>query len=401
MAAVSSAARRIPNREAALKSLYDDVATEEHVSVLGDVGGCRSRRDQAADGDVPGDSIRLALCRRIEPILHRAAELVTMDDCERRSLILVNPGLAPKRASVNTMYTAYRLNDAERDHAAAQALAECCSLRLNRAGNFTGVEGENMVFGPGDMVLTPNDAWHNHGTVGNEPALNLSVLDLPLVETLNAVALRPRLQGDGSTARKSRRKRRPRAFQADYSQRIYGEGGLMPRFASNKRGGGTSSPMFVYRWEKMRELLDVTRTGTAIRMRESVVEYIDPTTGGPVFRRSLFSRRCCAPANEPCRVRETASLLFAPFAARAIRSSTASASTGTSSTRIAVPGGSWVEHVNGSSSEPVFLFVATDEPTLEEAVLYKQLGSQPGRRSASHRLDRHSGASPAACGGSD
>ena len=30
------------------------------------------------------------------------------------------------------------------------------------------------MFGPGDMVLTPNDTWHNHGTVGNEPALNLS-----------------------------------------------------------------------------------------------------------------------------------------------------------------------------------------------------------------------------------
>ena len=28
----------------------------------------------------------------IEPILFRAAELVTMDDSERRSLILVNPG---------------------------------------------------------------------------------------------------------------------------------------------------------------------------------------------------------------------------------------------------------------------------------------------------------------------
>ena len=28
----------------------------------------------------------------IEPILFRAAELVTMDDLERRSLILVNPG---------------------------------------------------------------------------------------------------------------------------------------------------------------------------------------------------------------------------------------------------------------------------------------------------------------------
>ena len=37
------------------------------------------------------------------------------------------------------------------------------------------------------MVLTPIDTWHNHGTVGNEPAVNLSVLDLPLVETLNSI----------------------------------------------------------------------------------------------------------------------------------------------------------------------------------------------------------------------
>ncbi len=53
------------------------------------------------------------------------------------------------------------------------------------AQNFTGVEGENITFGPGDLVLTPHDTWHNHGNKGDENAINLSVLDLPLVETLN------------------------------------------------------------------------------------------------------------------------------------------------------------------------------------------------------------------------
>ena len=53
--------------------------------------------------------------------------------------------------------------------------------------NFTGVEGENITFGPGDMVLTPHDTWHNHGNQGDDNAINLSVLDLPLVETLNAM----------------------------------------------------------------------------------------------------------------------------------------------------------------------------------------------------------------------
>src|SRR5689334_9530116 len=36
----------------------------------------------------------------IEPLLHRSAELINTESSERRSLILVNPGLAPKRASV-------------------------------------------------------------------------------------------------------------------------------------------------------------------------------------------------------------------------------------------------------------------------------------------------------------
>src|SRR5437868_12800171 len=39
---------------------------------------------------------------------------------------------------------------------------------LFRSGNFTGVGGEDITFGPGDMVLTPLDTWHNHGNVGKD-----------------------------------------------------------------------------------------------------------------------------------------------------------------------------------------------------------------------------------------
>lgn len=47
----------------------------------------------------------------IEPLLYRSAELIKMENSERRSLVLVNPGLAPSRATVTTLYMAYRLND--------------------------------------------------------------------------------------------------------------------------------------------------------------------------------------------------------------------------------------------------------------------------------------------------
>ena len=45
----------------------------------------------------------------------------------------------------------------------------------------------------------------------------------------------------------------------DYSQRVYGSGGLMPRFLSHRRGTGAASPMYVYRYEMMRGLLEKFR----------------------------------------------------------------------------------------------------------------------------------------------
>ena len=252
----ASTVTRLPNRDAALKALYDDVSAKKMFPFW------------ATSTEVEHDEVKQLLATQraipylwrcaedIEPILDRAVQLVTMDDSERRSLILVNPGLAPKRATVSTMYTAYRLNDANEIMPPHRHSPSAIRFGLKGKGNFTGVDGEDIVFGPGDMLLTPNDTWHNHGTVGNEQALNLSVLDLPLVETLNAIHFEHDYKEEVNGKLVSKKQQTPR-FSPDYSQRIYGYGGLLPRFASKaKRGAGLSSPMFVYRWEMMRELLD-------------------------------------------------------------------------------------------------------------------------------------------------
>ena len=80
---------------------------------------------------------------------------------ERRSLILVNPGLSPRRATVSTIYTAYRLNDANEVMPLHRHSPNAIRFGLTGKGNFTGVGGEHITFGPGDMVLTPVDTWHN------------------------------------------------------------------------------------------------------------------------------------------------------------------------------------------------------------------------------------------------
>jgi gentisate 1,2-dioxygenase len=189
-----ASARRLPNRKAALDALYNDISAKSMFpfwATSTDVEHDEIKQLMGTQKAVPH---RWSYKDDIEPILFRAAELVTMDDSERRSLILVNPGLAPRRATVSTMYTAYRLNDANEVMPPHRHSPNAVRFGLTGTGNFTGVGGEDITFGPGDMVLTPVDTWHNHGNVGNEPTRSISSTTTPR----------------WSTASRSRRSSRPR-----------------------------------------------------------------------------------------------------------------------------------------------------------------------------------------------
>lgn len=370
----TSNVRRIPNRDAALKALYQDIADKRMFpfwATSADVANDEVKQLMATARAVPF----LWRCEEdIEPILNQAVELITMEDSERRSLVLVNPGLAPKRATVSTMYTAYRLNDANEIMPPHKHSPSAVRFGLKGTGNFTGVDGEDIVFGPGDMVLTPNDTWHNHGTVGGERALNLSVLDFPLVETLNAVHFDHNYseEENGVVVPKTRQTAR---FTSDHSQRIYGYGGMLPRFASKeKRGAGLSSPMFVYRWEMMRELLERHRDWDGDPHDTLTVEYIDPTTGEPVFKTITFLVQMLRPGERSLPVRQTSNLLVAPFEGRGHSIVDGQRFDWKRFDTLAIPGGSWYEHVNGSDKDPVFLFIGSDEPTLKKLALYKKWG---------------------------
>ena len=39
---------------------------------------------------------------------------------------------------------------------------------------------------PGDFIITPSWAWHDHGNLGDEPVIWMDGLDIPLVRQLDA-----------------------------------------------------------------------------------------------------------------------------------------------------------------------------------------------------------------------
>ena len=365
--------QRRDNRASALEALYEDLR-RKHIAPF-----------WAVDADADHDADQQVIDKKkavpfiwkyktdIEPLLHRSADLITMESSERRSLILMNPGLSPRRASVSTMYTAYRLNDPNEIMPPHRHSPNAIRLGLTGRMNFTGVEGESIVFGPGDMVLTPHDTWHNHGNQGDEPAINLSVLDVPLCEALNATYFEHDYteEEEGGLVGKVMQSER---FPPDYSQRVYGQGGFLPRFVSHHRGTGNASPMYVYRWEAMRELLEKFKDWEGDSHEALTIEYVDPTTGGPVFKTITFFAQMLRPGERTLPLKQNASLLCAAFEG--------SGSSIVGDERLewqpfdtfAVPGGQWCEHVNASESDPATLFVASDEPTLKALSFYQKHG---------------------------
>ena len=207
----------------------------------------------------------------IQPLLAQSARLISTENTDRRSLILINR--AWRRA-------ARRCPRCTRPIARTIPTKSCRRTRsgqpvrfgLTGRQNFTGVEGEDITFLPGDMVLTPRDTWHNHGNLGGEPAINLSVLDYPLVENLNALSFQHDYQENGEGAQAER------ALRTEYSRMVYGAGGLTPRFLDHRRGGGDSRPC-VYRYEAMRELLYRFRDWDESPHEGVSIEYTHPLAG--------------------------------------------------------------------------------------------------------------------------
>ena len=92
--------RRGANREALLDAIYDKLDSLD-LAPYWAVNPNESQNDE--DGQVLKGAKATPFMWKysdIEPLLYEAADLITMDDSERRSIVLVNPGLAPVRATV-------------------------------------------------------------------------------------------------------------------------------------------------------------------------------------------------------------------------------------------------------------------------------------------------------------
>lgn len=125
---------------------------------------------------------------RSRAALDAAGRFVSTELAERRNLILANPVEGNDYATVRTLVSAYQMvmpGETARSH---RHRPNALRLVLDAGPNtFTVVDGVKIPMLPGDVLLTPNWAWHGHANESESNAYWIDFLDVPLMHFMEAM----------------------------------------------------------------------------------------------------------------------------------------------------------------------------------------------------------------------
>jgi gentisate 1,2-dioxygenase len=312
----------------------------------------------------------------IEPRLRVAARTVPIEDCERRALLFSNPGCDGRPHATHTLLAACSLYNPGERAPVHRHTPSASRFVLEGDGGFTVVEGEKLRMHRGDLILTPPGTWHDHGNDGQQAVIWIDVLNVPLVEALNATQFefdyfeKDEHSNSGMPLQKTLQ---TIAFPDDYSQSLYGTGGIVPLFVSHRRGPTEHSPMFVYRWEQTRTALKNLESHAGSPHDGIICEYVDPTTGGPVMPTMSFRSQMLRGQEHTLAHRKTSSTVYCVLEGEGYTQVEDVRLEWRRNDVFAVPSWHWHCHVN-NTRDNAFLYSVTDEPAMRKLGLFREEG---------------------------
>ena len=317
--------------------------------------------------------------REIAPYLDKIAEIARGADvspiefAERQQFLLTNPGLGGRLQVTSTMRCAvsiYNPGDVAPVHIHTPNASRTI---LSEEGGYTTIEGERCEAARGDLILTPNGTWHDHGNDGCEPVVWIDVLDFPLMEFLDCVWLDEAYPGD--TEGNSRAQRV--IFPGSYSHILYGRGGLVPSFLPHQRGfGRNTSPMFHYRGADVREALAGLGREAGDPYEAIGLRFVDPATGASVFPTLDYRALMLRPGEATRFKRETASTLYIAIEGQGVTEIAGRTLDWQPNDIFVVPSFAWRRHINQGRKDAV-LYAISDALLMEKIGQYRAQGRLP------------------------
>ena len=209
----------------------------------------------------------------IRAYMNEAGKLITAKEAERRVLVLENPGLRGQSRITTSLYCGVQLVLPGEVAPAHRHSQSALRFVMEGKGAHTAVDGERTMMEPGDFVITPAMAWHDHGNQSSEPMFWMDGLDIPVVQFLDASFAEGLKQDEQSVTRP--------------------EGDSFARYGHNLlpvdlKRASKSSPIFNYPYAATREALERMKArdewdpchGLKLRYTNPVTgDYAMPTMG--------------------------------------------------------------------------------------------------------------------------
>lgn len=268
--------------------------------------------------------------KKVEPFVRRAAELVSAEKAARRVVMLVNPGRKEWSAAAGLLYTGVQVMNPGEFTSAHRHQASALRFVMEGKGAYTVVDGERMVLGARDFVLTPNGTWHDHGVeAGGSQCTWQDGLDIPMMNALDA------------------------NFYEVHPDTVQKP---IPGGPSKHGWSKPYSPVFLYKWDESYSQVK----------REGIYDYKNPLTGGAVMP-TMGAR--LELIKETKQRRHTGSLIYQVATGRGWSEVAGERFEWEEKDIFCVP--SWAPYRHGAHGEAV-LFCFNDIPAMKALSLYRE-----------------------------
>ena len=278
---------------------------------------------------------------------------VASGNVERRVIRLVNPGMQETEMTSHTMLLSFQLIQPGEVAPAHRHTMAAFRFILQGEGAYTNVDGQKMVMEEGDLILTPQWAWHEHAHEGKEPMVWIDGLDVPFVKSLQVISFQPYRQG-----------RLPVSESIDPGS--YG--------MTRPVGGtdGSSMPFLHYRWRDIYPSLQRLARGTGNPYDGVALEYVNPTTSGSTLPTLGCWIQLLRAGEKTKAHRHTSTSIYHAFRGSGTTIINGEPFHWEKGDTFIVPLWSWHEHTNQSSKEEAILFSMHDHPILKAFGLYRE-----------------------------
>ncbi|RKN05190.1 cupin domain-containing protein [Streptomyces radicis] len=299
----------------------------------------------------------------MRPLAERAIRLVPVErGGERRVLSLTNPGLGGRPYAAGTLWGALQCLGPRETAPAHRHTPGAIRFVIEGEGVWTTVDGDACDMRPGDLVLTPGGAWHDHANGGEGNMFWFDGLDLPMVEALDAVFFEQHPELNQPIV--GPHNRSEAAFAADGGPSA---GRTMVEGVVTGPLDPTPSPLLIYRWEATDERL----TALAAQGERPLVsvEFTNPHSGASVLPTLACAMHRIVRGGASRPVRRSGNTIFVVFRGEGHSVIEGRRFDWRAGDMFVVPSWSAAEHASAGGAD---LFGIGDAPVLRALGLYRE-----------------------------